>query len=340
MPKLAFSHPEPPRSRRRLWPVFLPQAGCPHRCLFCDQSAQTGAEPAAPGDVLETLARRLENAAARGEEPFEVGFYGGTFTALPDGWPGRFLDLLRPYRAAGLVLGARCSTRPDAVDLDGLLDLKARGLDLVELGIQSFDDGALAASGRGYSGAMALEGCGIVRAAGLGLGVQLLPGLPGDRPGLFRRDVAVTARLRPDCARLYPCLVLEGTGLARLWRRGEYAAWSGGRARAELSVALTRLWRAGVPVIRLGVAPEAGLSVRILAGPAHPALGQQARSLALWDHVRRMAARLGRAPRGLLLPPRAAGEFWGQRRSLARAYARLGLRADNVRPGGPDFVLE
>lgn len=327
---LVFAHPEPPRDRRRIRPVFLPFAGCPHRCLFCDQKAQTGVAPASLEAILKTLEQGLRQAQDQGAEPCELGLYGGTFTALPGDWPERFLQTIRPFRAAGLVTRVRCSTRPDALEPRRLAGLKDLGLDLLELGIQSFDDQALAASGRSYSQETALAACRIVRQAGLGLGLQLLPGLPGDRPGVFRSDVEIAARLAPDCARLYPCLVLEGTELAALWRNGGYAPWSLARARIELSLALTRLWRAGVPVIRLGLAPEPGLAARVLAGPAHPALGQEARSLALLDHLRRQISRLGRRPLGLEVPAGSQGEFWGQGGGLRRAYARLGLPRERV----------
>lgn len=325
-----FSHPAPARERRRIRPVFLPFAGCPHRCLFCDQKTQTGTPPAPLEAIRETLEQDLRQAREQGDAPFELGLFGGTFTALPGDWPERFLQTIQPFRAAGLVLGVRCSTRPDAVDPARLRVLKSLGLDLVELGVQSFDDAALAASGRGYDGSVARAACRNVREAGLGLGIQLLPGLPGDRPGVFRSDVETAARLTPDCARLYPCLVLEGTELAALWRAGAYTPWSLARARAELSLALSRFWRAAVPVIRLGLAPEPGLSARVLAGPAHPALGQEARSLALLDHVRRQIACLGRAPGRLEVPVAGQGEFWGQNSRLERAYARLGLPRERV----------
>lgn len=327
---LRFDPPEPPRIRPRLRPVFLPLAGCPGRCVYCHQPLQTGTPAGDLAARLEDLERDLEEAAFRNEPPCGLGFYGGTFTSLPGDWTWRFLDLAARFRARGRITGLRASTRPDAVFPGLLAELRARGLDLLELGIQSFDDAALEASGRGYSGNTARAACVAVRHAGLGLGVQLLPGLPGDRPGVFRRDVDETVGLRPDCARLYPCLVLAGTPLEGLWRRGEYAPWTPGRARAELSLALSRLWRARIAVIRLGLAPEPGLARAVLAGPAHPALGQQARSLALLDHVRRHLARLGRAPRRLIVPARFQGEFWGHARSLERAWARLGLTPERV----------
>lgn len=72
-------------------------------------------------------------------------------------------------------------------------------------------------------------------------------------------------------------------------------------------------------MIRLGLAPEPGPSGHVLAGPAHPALGQQARSLALLDFLRRQIARLGRRPQGLEVPVGSQGEFWGHGGCLERA---------------------
>ena len=67
--------------------------------------------------------------------------------------------------------------------------LRAAGCAVVELGVQSFADAALAAARRGYDGATAFAACGTVRGAGLRLGVQLLPGMPGHTPEQFAQDV-------------------------------------------------------------------------------------------------------------------------------------------------------
>ncbi|MGE4505953.1 MAG: elongator complex protein 3 [Desulfovibrionaceae bacterium] len=330
-PFLIFPHPEPRRERPRIHPVFLPFAGCPQRCVFCDQGAVTG-QPGVRRGADHDLARRHDDLAAdlarlamTHAPPRELAFYGGTFTALPEPWPARFLGLAAEYRARGLVTRVRCSTRPDAVSPRLLADLKARGLDMVELGVQSFDDDALAASGRGHDGKAARWGARMVLNAGLALGIQLMPGLPGDRPGLFAKDVATAAALRPEAARLYPCQVLEGTPLAARWRAGEFRPWPLPRTRQELALGVGALWRAGVQVIRIGLAPEPGLAARVLAGPSHPSLGQMVRSLALYDHIRALAPGLGRAPRGLRYPQRSSGEIGGHSGELARAWERLGI---------------
>jgi histone acetyltransferase (RNA polymerase elongator complex component) len=319
--------PEPPRGpRRSVLPVFLPFAGCPQRCIFCDQTAQTGTPPA----PLEALHARLaQSLAALPQTPGparELAFYGGTFTALPEPWPRRFLELARPHLDAGRIARVRCSTRPDAVSVPLLAELKQLGLSLVELGVQSFDDAALAASQRGYTRAVARQGCEAVLAAGLSLGVQLMPGLPGQGPEAFRNDVETAACFRPEITRLYPCLVLEGTPLAALWRAGGYAPWPLAETVEALAAALPRLWAAGARTARIGLAEEPGLTV--LAGPRHPALGQMARARALQLHVAGLlASRAAGAPRPdvLLLPRALRGEALGQKNVHASGYAELGL---------------
>lgn len=338
---MRFAHPEPPPSAIRIRPVFLPFAGCPHRCAFCAQDKQTGRTGADLEAILGELEADLRDRLDKGRGPFELAFYGGTFTALPAPWPETFLSLAARYREAGLVTRVRCSTRPDRVDPDNLARFRALGLDLVELGIQSFDDLALETSGRGYTGDVARKACELVKTSGLALGVQLLPGLPGDRPGLFARDVRQAAELEPETGRLYPCLVVRGTPLARMWERGEYVPWTTERAVAELADGLRVLWARGVRVIRMGLAPEETLDENVLAGVRHPALGTSARGLALLSLVREKVAELGAPPASLTVPRRYSGEFYGHAGELRPGYFELGLPETVVRfADTPDFVLD
>ncbi|MEF2146582.1 MAG: radical SAM protein [Desulfovibrionaceae bacterium] len=327
---IRFAHPDPLTDRKQygpqMRPVFLPFAGCPHRCAFCGQHLQTG-QTAQPLEThYESLRAHLEQVALNAStRTLELAFYGGTFTALPEPWPERFLKLAALHRASGLVVRVRCSTRPDHTDPAMLARLKGLGLDMVELGIQSFDSAALRASGRGYDSETALQGCENVRVAGLDLGVQLMPGLPGDQPGTFQRDVARTLALQPEAVRLYPCLVIDGTLLARQWREKTYRPWSLARTRQELAAALGALWSRNIPVIRIGLHPEPDLLPAILDGPWHPALGQMVRSLALFDHVRARAANLGPGPNILFAPRRFSGEVMGHGAELRQAWRKAGI---------------
>lgn len=328
---VTFTHPEPKPATSRVWPVFLPFAGCPYRCVYCAQDRQTGQGEADLEAILDSLEQDLGTALDEGRGPYELAFYGGTFTALPEPWPATFLAVARRYRRKGLVTRVRCSTRPDAVDASLLADLRAQGLNMVELGVQSFDDDALQASGRGYSGRTAQRACELVKESGLALGIQLLPGLPGDRSGVFRADVRTAAYLKPEVMRLYPCLVIRGTVLANIWQQGGYAPWTLDRAREELAAALPILWEENIRVIRLGLPPEGTLAEHILAGPWHPALGQSARGLALFNHIRDRLAGLETAPVLLDVPRRYQGELFGHAKELGDDYAALGLPKSAIR---------
>ena len=335
-----FLHPEPLRHGLPIHPVFLPFAGCPQRCVYCSQHAQTG-QGAQPLEQIaqaleETLADALASEGAAAEKR-EIAFYGGTFTALPSPWPERFLGIAMRYKAAGLVGRIRCSTRPDAVDAVGLAALRAQGLDMVELGVQSFSDTVLAAAQRGYGGDTAQRACALVRDAGLGLGIQLLPGLPDMTLRQFRNDIAVVCAIQPEAVRLYPCVVMEGTPLAAQWRRGAYSPWSLTKTHCALAQGTLDLWLAGCRVIRTGLAPEPSLLRSLVAGPWHPALGSMVRGLALALHVRAQLGRMGRPARELSFPRRHSGEFWGHKKSLAPFYARLGLTSANARPWSRHF---
>ncbi|WP_461208524.1 elongator complex protein 3 [Desulfocurvus sp. DL9XJH121] len=305
----------------------MPFAGCVARCTFCNQHAVTGRGPESLDVELAALAKALEEDS----RVMELAFFGGTFTALPLPWMDRFLELAEAHRARGTVSRVRCSTRPDALGPEVLERLRARGLDMVELGIQSFDDRALAAVRRGYGGQAAREGCLRVRGAGFALGVQLMPGLPGQDRAAFERDVETAIGLEPECVRLYPCMVLRDTALARDWERGAYAPWPLEQTVQAVGWALERFWAAGVAVIRVGLPAEPGLAEHVLAGPAHPALGQLARSEALFLHLRGRLEALDAAPRGLAAPQRWRSDVLGHARSMLPRYAALGLPEERIR---------
>ena len=323
---LRFPFPTPAADATRLVPFFLPFAGCPGRCVFCDQQAQTGGGPVSPEQALEDLEGRLASQPG----PFGLAFFGGTFTGLPPVWQDRFLELAGRFRGPQGLTHMRVSTRPDRVDTETLARLRGHGVSMVELGVQTFDSGVLERSGRGYGGDEAAKACAMVREAGLALGVQLLPGLPGHDPRLWRQDVLRTLALRPEVVRIYPCVVMAGTELAGMLSRGEYAPWPLETAVEECARALLRFHEEGVRVIRLGLAGEPDMLDRLVAGPWHPAFGNMVRALALRMFLEeRLHAAGGKVAR-IQVPARLAGDLWGHARSNAPALARLGIVRERV----------
>ena len=317
---------------KNVHPVFLPFSGCPMHCVYCAQDRQTGMEK--PKTIVDILAGVRHDFATlppcNAGQTRELAFYGGTFTALPEGDRRACLALLDELRASGHIIHARCSTRPDALSAEIFEELKAHGIDLIELGIQSFDSVALSASRRGYDGETALRACRMVQDAGFELGVQLLPGMPGSIPEVFIKDVELALGIRPSCMRFYPCLVPAGTVLARWLEEGRYAPWSIEETTATLGHSLARAWEDSVPVIRLSVAPEPAFDASILAGPRHPALGALIQAEALLVSVQKAIKTLGTIPKALLLPRSCQGFMYGEHGALKERWASLGLGPERI----------
>ncbi|WP_031484460.1 elongator complex protein 3 [Maridesulfovibrio frigidus] len=332
MSSLIFKHPEPSRPKTRIWPIFMPFMGCPSRCVYCSQEKQTGSTAKALNQIYQNFKDDIPAFFAdSNRQPLEVAFFGGTFTALPMEWQVRFVSLAQQFKDEGLITKVRCSTRPDCISYDHLMMLKDSGLDMVELGIQSFSARTLKRSARNYSPETARMACETVKRAGLSLGIQLLPGLPGSTRGNFLRDVSETIELRPDAVRVYPCLTVKGTALEKLFNAGKYHPWSLSRTEEELSFALLRFWNHKIQVIRLGVASEEGFEENIVAGPVHPALGQLIRSKALYLFIRSRLPLIDSKITRVTVPSKYSGEFWGHKGVLKNLYSCVNITPEIVR---------
>lgn len=120
----------------------------------------------------------------------EVAFYGGSFTMLDPCLQEAYLAGVVPFVRAGRVAGIRVSTRPDGCDNERVARLRAFNVTTVELGCQSFSDAVLRKARRGHDASAAGESVMRLRNAGLRVGLQLMPGLPGGDGDEARRSLA------------------------------------------------------------------------------------------------------------------------------------------------------
>ena len=267
-------------ARASIIPVFVPHLGCLHACVFCNQNRISGAaRPASAQDVQSAAA----NAASlpRGGKR-QLAFYGGSFTAIPVSEQEALLGAAREAMARGEIDAIRLSTRPDAIDEAVLDRLEAFGVETIELGAQSMDDGVLRLSERGHIAADVERAARLIRARGFSLILQMMTGLPGDTE---EKDLETARRLialRPDGVRIYPTVIVRGTALCRMWENGEYREHSVEDAVRVCARLLPLFEEAGVPVIRLGLNPTEELSGGAAVGGAyHPALGELVKSRVL-----------------------------------------------------------
>lgn len=319
--------------------VFVPHVGCPNQCSFCDQRAITGgAQAPAPQQVWDTASSAAAHLGDRVRET-EIAFFGGSFTAIPR---EQMVSLLAPAKEAVERFGfrgLRCSTRPDAVDREVLSLLKAYHMAAVELGAQSMDSQVLELNLRGHTPEDTVRAAGLIREAGLELGVQMMTGLYGSTSEKDLKTAKALIALRPDTARIYPTVVLEGTPLAELYRRGLYRPQTVEEA-VDLCARLLPLFEeAGVRVIRLGLHAEKDVERRRIAGAYHPALRELVESRLF---LSRLLPELEKLPRGryqVKVRPRELSIAIGQRRANVRALEDRGYQVgfvpgEEAPPGG------
>ncbi len=249
--------------------LFVPHAGCPHTCIFCDQRAISGrAAPLTAADIA--AACRTAAACPHDPENSEIAFFGGSFTAVPPALMHMCLDAAAPFLGRDFA-GIRVSTRPDAVDPAVLGLLKQKGVTAIELGAQSMDDAVLALNERGHTAADTVRAAELIRSYGFSLGLQMMTGMYGGDPAKDTETARRFLDLRPDTVRIYPTVVLEGTRLCGLFRAGEYTPPTLGESVRLCADLLLMFRQAGIPVIRLGLHAGGGVGPNYVAGPYHPA---------------------------------------------------------------------
>ncbi len=266
-------------------PIFIPHAGCPHQCVFCNQRTISGQKNAAVAGARAQIARWLK--WLRPSAANEAAFYGGSFTGLDAGLQKRLLALTDELVERGAVGSVRLSTRPDYIDAERLTLLREHNVRLVELGVQSLDDVVLAASERGHSAEQVYGAHALLRRWGFKTGLQLMTGLPRQDFASVRRTAALAAAIAPDVARIYPVLVVKDTPLAAMYAAGLYAPLTLKEAVEQSAYVYKTLVNAGVNVIRIGLQPDEELCApgNIIAGPFHPSMGELVKSRALRDRL-------------------------------------------------------
>jgi elongator complex protein 3 len=241
--------------------VMTAPSACPHgRCTYCPGGLErgtpqsyTGEEPSAlrgaqfGWDARAITESRLASLEAIGHptSKVEVIVMGGTFPARPKGYQdGVFRGVfegLNGERSGSLAEAQRTNesaahrcvsltveTRPDWCGPEVLPFLLDAGVTRVELGVECLTDPVLAAVNRAHRVGDVEAATRAAKDAGLKVAYHWMLGLPGMDPAA---DLADFARLfddaayRPDMLKIYPTLVLPGTGLYDAWADGRYSPY-------------------------------------------------------------------------------------------------------------------
>lgn len=267
-------------------PIFISHMGCQNTCVFCNQRHINGrSQMPTSADIISQIDHYLSCANAK---EIGIAFYGGSFTGLDMTLQRMYLNIANDYKENGKINHIRLSTRPDYINPRIVEMLVSFGVDLVELGVQSFSDEVLSASGRGHQSSSIYDAINCLKDYGMAFGIQLMFGLPGDNRERFFFSVEETIRLKPDAVRIYPTLVLKDTALQSAYADGLYIPPSLENAINHVAQAYSMLKKASLNVIRVGLQATDLIDFKgsVIAGPYHPAFKEMVLDALFYQKIR------------------------------------------------------
>jgi len=273
----AFSIQKPAtRNKPFIIPIFIPHAGCPHQCAFCNQRTITSIKQKIPSlEKLHTLISNFLKYKGKHRNSVQIAFFGGNFLGLTTLHIESLLHEAGKFVTAGSVDSLRFSTRPDTINNETLDIIKQFPVSTIELGVQSMDDQVLAMAKRGHTSADTKKAVELLKKRGYEIGLQMMVGLPGDSENRTMSTGHRIAELSPDFVRIYPTVVLAGSLLAKWYENGEYTPMPLERCVALVKQLYLLFSSSNIQVIRMGLQASENFEKKeeILAGPYHPAFG-------------------------------------------------------------------
>uniref|UniRef100_A0A673I1L0 Elongator complex protein 3 n=1 Tax=Sinocyclocheilus rhinocerous TaxID=307959 RepID=A0A673I1L0_9TELE len=171
-----------------------------------------------------------------------VAVLGGFWTSLPLSEQLHWLCFLPSHRTIrqnvafgysersnSKCVGITIETRPDYCLKRHLSDMLAYGCTRLEIGVQSVYEDVARDTNRGHTVRAVCESFHLAKDAGFKVVAHMMPDLPNVG---MERDVEQfieffeNPAFRPDGLKLYPTLVIRGTGLYELWKTGRYKSYS------------------------------------------------------------------------------------------------------------------
>mmetsp|Transcript_14236 Transcript_14236/g.38587 ORF Transcript_14236/g.38587 Transcript_14236/m.38587 type:complete len:586 (-) Transcript_14236:641-2398(-) len=167
---------------------------------------------------------------------------GGTFMSLPSDYRDYFIrnlhDALSGHASNNVeeavnyseesrtkCIGLTIETRPDYCMTPHLTDMLSYGCTRIEMGVQSIYEDVARDTNRGHTVESVKDCFVMAKDAGFKVVCHMMPDLPNvgwERDLECFREFFENPDFRSDGLKLYPTLVIRGTGLYELWKHGLY----------------------------------------------------------------------------------------------------------------------
>jgi oxygen-independent coproporphyrinogen-3 oxidase len=232
---------------------------CISKCPYCDFNSHVRSsidQDCWREALLADLA--YEAGLLPGRRLTSIFFGGGTPSLMEPATAAAIIEAATKHWAPGDQIEITLEANPNSVEAARFADLAAAGVNRVSLGLQSFDDKALAFLGRAHS---AREGFAALETAQRNFGrvsFDLIYALPGDSDASWSVTLAQALSLGTRHLSLYQLTIEPGTRFASMAAKGQFEPLDAEAAAAlyELTDAMTSA--AGLPAYEISNHARAG----------------------------------------------------------------------------------
>lgn len=190
---------------------------------------------------------RIDQLRQLGHDVDKIEFIvmGGTFMALPVEYRDYFIrnlhDALSGHSSSSVeeavsysersrtkCIGITIETRPDYCLKRHLGDMLNYGCTRLEIGVQSVYEDVARDTNRGHTVKAVTESFQLAKDCGFKVVAHMMPNLPNvdlDRDLDQFKEYFENPAFRSDGLKIYPTLVIRGTGLYELWKEGKYRSY-------------------------------------------------------------------------------------------------------------------
>ena len=245
--------------------IYIHIPFCVRKCAYCDFASFPG-RLAQREAYVEAVCREMRaQAAFFGRRRVNTVFFGGGTPTLLEG--AQVARLMRDLRESfDLAPDAEITMEgnPGTLTQESLSAFRREGINRLSLGVQSLEDGLLAAIGRIHTAREAEEAVAMARAAGFeNLSLDLMLGLPGQSPAQWEQTLTRAIELAPEHLSCYSLILEEGTPLFEAVQAGRSAPLPDEDALCQMDETTDRLTRAaGYARYEVSNYAKAGFSCR------------------------------------------------------------------------------
>ena len=304
---------------------------CVSKCPYCDFNSHVRVS-IDQGEWRNALLADLVSEAERLPERrlTSIFFGGGTPSLMEPATVAAIIDAARSYWSADDKIEITLEANPNSVEAARFADLAKAGVNRVSLGLQSFDDRALAFLGRAHSTREGFAALATAQKHFRRVSFDLIYALPGDTEDSWSATLAQALSLGTSHLSLYQLTIEPGTRFASMVARHEFEPLDPDAAAALFELTDTMASAGGLPAYEIS---------------NHARPGQESRhNLTYWRygdyagigpgaHGRRLGARTvrHRKPENFLSAIARNGSGIAEEATLARAEAAdealvMGLR--------------